>query len=192
MTLKELNQKISQCQKCELYKTRINVVCGSGSDRAEVMFIGEAPGKKEDEAGLPFVGSAGKILNEMIESIKLKRDDVYIANVVKCRPPENRDPKPEEVVMCKDWLNQQIEIIKPKLIVLLGRHSMDRFLPGQKISIDHGKPKRYNGRIYYPVYHPAATLYKRSLLEELQKDFQKIPKIIEEIKKDNKDEITEV
>ena len=192
MTLKELNQKISQCQKCELYKTRTNVVCGSGSDQAEIMFVGEAPGRKEDEAGLPFIGSAGKILDELIGSIKLKRDDVYIANVVKCRPPENRDPKPEEVVMCKDWLNQQIEIIKPKLIVLLGRHSMDRFLPGQKISIDHGKPKRYNGRIYYPVYHPAATLYKRSLLEKLQKDFQKIPKIIEEIKKDNKDEIAEV
>ncbi|MCK5332859.1 uracil-DNA glycosylase [Candidatus Parcubacteria bacterium] len=192
MSLKKLNEKISQCKKCELCKTRINVVCGSGSDQAEIMFVGEAPGRKEDEAGLPFIGSAGKILDEMIESIKLKRDDVYIANVVKCRPPENRDPKPEEVVMCKDWLNQQIEIIKPKLIVLLGRHSMDRFLPGQKISVDHGKPKRYNGRIYYPVYHPAATLYKRSLLEELQKDFQKIPKIIKEIEKDNKDEITEV
>lgn len=192
MTLKELNKKISQCQKCELGKTRINIVCGSGSDQAEIMFVGEAPGKKEDETGLPFIGSAGKILDELIESIKLKREDVYIANIVKCRPPENRDPKPEEVMMCKNWLNQQIEIIKPKLIVLLGRHSMDRFLPGQKISIDHGKPKRYNGRIYYPVYHPAATLYKRSLLEELQKDFLKIPKIIKEINKNNQDEIAEV
>ncbi|MCK5332740.1 uracil-DNA glycosylase [Candidatus Parcubacteria bacterium] len=191
MTLKELNEKISQCQKCELCKTRTNVVCGSGNNQAEIMFVGEAPGKKEDEAGLPFIGSAGKILDEMLESIKLKREDVYIANIVKCRPPENRDPKPEEVIMCRDWLNRQIEIIKPKLIVLLGRHSMDRFLPGQKISIDHGKPKRYNGKIYYPVYHPAATLYRRSLLKDLQNDFQRIPTIIEEIKKAGKDEITE-
>ncbi len=192
MNLEKLNKKISQCQRCELCKTRTNVVCGSGSDQSEIMFVGEAPGRKEDKAGLPFIGSAGKILDELIESIKIKKENVYIANIVKCRPPKNRDPKPEEVIMCKDWLNQQIAIIKPKLIVLLGRHSMDRFLPGQKISVDHGKPKRYNGRIYYPVYHPAATLYKRSLLEELQKDFQNIPKIIKEIKKEEKTEIAEV
>ncbi|MCK5085381.1 uracil-DNA glycosylase, partial [Candidatus Parcubacteria bacterium] len=107
--------------------------------------------------------------------------DIYIANVVKCRPPKNRDPLPEEVDSCREWLDRQVEIIKPKLIVLLGRHSMDRFLPNRKISIDHGKPKRLDGQVYYPVYHPAATIYRKQVLEDLQKDFLKIPKILEKI-----------
>ena len=124
------------------------------------------------------------MLDKLIGSIGLTREDVYIANVVKCRPPGNRDPLPEEVDACRDWLNQQIEIIKPKLIILLGRHSMDRFLPNQKISLDHGKPKRRNGQVYFPIYHPAAALYRNSLLEDLEKDFKKIPKILEMIEKD--------
>jgi len=132
---------------------------------------------------VPFVGAAGKMLDKLIESIGLTREDIYIANVVKCRPPGNRDPLPEEVDACRDWLNQQIEIIKPKLIVLLGRHSMDRFLPNQKISLDHGKPKRRNGQVYFPIYHPAAALYRNGLLEDLKKDFKKIPKILEIMKK---------
>jgi len=159
-------------------------VPGEGSSKAEIMFIGEGPGQKEDELGRPFVGQAGKLLDKLIESIGLKREDVYIANVVKCRPPGNRDPLPEEVEACRDWLDKQVEIIKPKLIVLLGRHSMTRFLPNLKISADHGKPKRRFGQVYFPVYHPAAALYRNGLLEDLKKDFKKIPKILEMIKTD--------
>ena len=181
MPLEELNNQILSCEKCKLYKTRINVVVGEGNSKADIMFIGEAPGRKEDESGLPFVGSAGKILDELIQSIGLQRSDIYIANVVKCRPPKNRDPLPEEIDSCREWLDRQVEIIKPKLIVLLGRHSMDRFLPNRKISIDHGKPKRLDGQVYYPVYHPAATIYRKQVLEDLQKDFLKIPKILEKI-----------
>lgn len=196
MTLDNLNQQILKCQKCALSKTRINVVPGEGSPKAEIMFIGEGPGQKEDELGRPFVGAAGKLLDKLIESIGLKREDVFIANVVKCRPPDNRDPLSEEVEACRNWLDKQVETIKPKLIILLGRHSMARFLPNLKISADHGKPKRRHGQVYFPVYHPAAALYRNGLLEDLKKDFQKIPKILEMIKeggvngdKDSKSEV---
>ena len=184
MLLEELNEQTLKCKKCALCKTRMNVVSGEGSSKAEIMFIGEGPGKKEDEQGRPFIGAAGKLLDKLLAFINLKREDIYIANVVKCRPPGNRDPLPEEVEACRPWLDQQIKIIGPKLIVLLGRHSMDRFLPNQKISFDHGKPKRKNKQVYYPIYHPAATLYGNGLFEDLQKDFKKIPKILEIIEKD--------
>ena len=183
MSLKNLNNQIIECEKCVLYKTRTNVVPGEGSASAEIMFIGEGPGKNEDEQGRPFVGAAGKLLDKLIESIGLTRKDIYIANVVKCRPSQNRDPLPEEVEACRPWLDQQIEIIKPKLIVLLGRHSMDRFLPNQKISLDHGKPKRRNGQVYFPIYHPAAALYRNGLLKDLENDFQKIPKVLKVMEK---------
>ncbi len=191
MTLEELNNQILKCEKCALCKTRTNVVPGKGSSKAEIMFIGEGPGKKEDEQGIPFIGAAGKLLDKLLALINLKREDIYIANVVKCRPPQNRDPLPEEVDACRPWLDQQIKIIKPKLIVLLGRHSMDRFLPNQKISIDHGKPKRRHGQVYFPIYHPAAALYRNGLLEDLKKDFERIPKVLKiikesEIKKEKK------
>ncbi len=176
--MKELEEKISKCDRCPLSKTRTHVVPGEGNINAEIMFIGEGPGQKEDELGRPFVGAAGKLLDKMIASIGLKREDVFIANVVKCRPPQNRDPLPEEVEACRSWLDEQVKLIDPKLIVLLGRHSMERFLPGLRISQDHGKPKRYRGRVYFPVYHPAAALYRRSLMEDLEKDFKKIPKIL--------------
>ena len=195
MLLEKLNNQILKCEKCALCKTRINVVPGEGSPKAEIMFIGEGPGKNEDEQGRPFIGAAGKLLDKLIELIGLTRKDIYIANVVKCRPPQNRDPLPEEVDACRPWLNKQIEIIKPELIVLLGRHSMDRFLPNLKISLDHGKPKRKNGQVYFPIYHPAAALYRNGLLEDLQKDFKKIPKVLEIIKEDkterNKEEKVE-
>ncbi|MFZ2970030.1 MAG: uracil-DNA glycosylase [Minisyncoccia bacterium] len=182
MILEDLNNQIIKCEKCPLSKTRTNVVPGEGDPKAEIMFIGEGPGKKEDELGRPFVGAAGKLLDKLIGSIGLKREDVFIANVVKCRPPENRDPLPEEVDACRGWLDKQVEMINPKLIVLLGRHSMDRFLPNQRISINHGKPKRHKGRVYFPVYHPAAALYRNSLLDDLKKDFRKIPSVLGMIK----------
>ncbi len=184
MLLEELNNQILKCEKCALSKVRTNVVPGEGNPRAEIMFIGEGPGQREDELGRPFVGAAGKLLDKLIQSVGLKREEVFIANVIKCRPPQNRDPLPDEIETCWPWLEKQIEIIKPKLIVLLGRHSMDRFLPNHKISVDHGKPKRRNGYVYYPVYHPAAALYRNELLDALEKDFKKIPRLLEMIKKD--------
>ena len=174
----KINREIEQCKKCQRYRERKNTVPGAGNFQADTMFVGEAPGKKEDEQGKPFIGAAGKILSGLLESINLERSDVFITNVVKCRPPKNRDPLPEEVVFCRDFLDRQIEIIKPKVIVLLGRHAMDRFLPGQKISLDHGKPKEIDGRVYFPIYHPAATIYNRKLFVDLEKDFKKIAKII--------------
>lgn len=185
--LEALNQKMSACSKCLLRSGCTRVVFGSGDPESEIMFIGEAPGKKEDETGQPFVGAAGKFLNEMLASVKLKREDIYIANVCKCRPPENRDPDPEEIAACWPWLLEQIKIIRPKLIVTLGRHSMERFLPGQKISQIHGTLviKTIPGigqQNFYTLYHPAAALYNGSMRRTLLEDFQKIPKVLAKIK----------
>jgi uracil-DNA glycosylase len=186
--LEQLNKKMLACSKCVLRKTCRTVVPGEGNAETEVMFIGEGPGQKEDELGRPFVGSAGKFLDEMLGEIKTKREDVYIANVVKCRPPANRDPLPEEAVACWPWLEEQIKIINPKLIVLLGRHSMERFLPGQKISQVHGKALRKDipglGHLaFYTLYHPAAALYNGGMRGVLIDDFKKIPKVLKAIKK---------
>ena len=186
--LDELYKYTKDCCKCVLRGTCHQVVPGEGSSNAEIMFIGEGPGQKEDELGRPFVGAAGKFLDEMLGSIKLRREDVYIANVVKYRPPQNRDPLPGEALACWPWLEKQIEIIDPKLIVTLGRHSMERFLPNQKISKIHGTAMRRNipnlgTRVFYALYHPAAALYNGSMREVLIKDFKKIPKVLEAIEK---------
>jgi DNA polymerase len=184
--LDELNSFMSQCSKCALRAGCNRVVPGEGSAEAEIMFIGEGPGKKEDEMGRPFVGAAGKFLDEMLGLINLKREQVYIANVVKCRPPENRDPLPEEIEECWPWLMEQIKIIDPKLIVTLGRHSMEKFLPNYKISEIHGKAMRreipeIGKRIFYTLYHPAAALYNGGMREVLIKDFKRIPKVLEKL-----------
>jgi DNA polymerase len=185
--LQQLNKKMAGCSQCALRKGCKNVVPGEGSAETEIMFIGEGPGAKEDELGRPFVGAAGKFLDEMLAAINLKRDEVYIANVVKCRPPQNRDPLPEEATSCWPWLLEQIKIIHPKLIVTLGRHSMERFLPNQKISQVHGKAMRreiegIGKQVFYTLYHPAAALYNGSMREVLIKDFKRIPRIIKKIK----------
>lgn len=181
--LAEIAKKIASCQKCRLCEKRLKTVPGDGNPDAEVLFIGEGPGKSEDLQGKPFVGAAGKFLNVMLESIGWNRSDVFIANVVKCRPPENRDPQPDEVEACYPHLAAQLEIIQPKLICTLGRHSMNRFLPGLRISEAHGNPKRRkDGMIFLPLYHPAAALYSPSQKEIHLKDFAKIPKILEKIK----------
>jgi len=185
--LAELNERMLKCSLCVLRGTCRQVVPGEGSAEAEVMFIGEGPGQREDELGRPFVGAAGKFLDELLETIKLKREDVYIANIVKCRPPNNRDPLPEEAEACWPWLEKQIETINPKLIVALGRHSMERFLPNQKISKIHGKAMRRNipglgMRVFYALYHPAAALYNGSMREVLIQDFKQIPKVLEAVK----------
>jgi len=189
--LNSLNALMSACSKCALRPGCKNVVPGEGNANAEIMFIGEGPGAKEDELGRPFVGAAGKFLDEMLGIINLKREEVYIANVVKCRPPENRDPLPEEVADCWPWLLSQIKIIEPKLIVTLGRHSMNRFLPNAKISEVHGKALRreiegVGKQVFYTLYHPAAALYNGGMRETLIKDFKRIPKVLEKIKNEEK------
>jgi uracil-DNA glycosylase len=189
--LQKLNDKMAKCSDCVLRTGCKNVVPGEGSANADILFIGEGPGQKEDELGRPFVGAAGKFLNEMLGVINLKREEVYIANVVKCRPPGNRDPLPDEVAACWPWLMEQIKIIDPKLIVTLGRHSMERFLPGYKISEIHGKAMRRDmpemgKRVFYALYHPAAALYNGSMREILIKDFRRIPKLIKKIEVEKK------
>lgn len=167
--------EVKNCTKCPLYKFAKNPVPGAGSAKAEIMFVGEGPGEKEDEQGLPFIGSAGKLLDEMLASIDLKREDVYIANVVKHRPPGNRDPKPEEVEACWPYLERQIKVLKPKLIVCLGRHSLARFLPDiGAISLVHGRAFKKGNQAYMALYHPAVGLYNGGMRTTLFDDFKKI------------------
>lgn len=184
--LENLHKKWKEECKCELKKTATQAVPGDGSANAEIVFIGEAPGKSEDAQGRPFVGAAGKFLAEMLELINLKREDVYITNVVKYRPPNNRDPLPEEKSLCREWLLGELKIIKPKLIIFLGRHAMNNFFPELKISAAHGKLliKPFKGmstKYFFPLYHPAAALYDGSMRETLKDDFKKIPKVLKEI-----------
>jgi DNA polymerase len=179
VTLKELNEKCKECTRCRLRQNATQVVPGEGSDQAEIFFIGEAPGQREDEQGIPFVGRAGKFLDKLLESIDLNREDVFITNTVKCRPPNNRDPKDDEKVSCRPWLNKQIELIKPKIFVPLGRHAMHKFLPKAKISKEHGNIYQKGGKIYAVMYHPAVALYNGSMRSVLMEDFQVLKNFLE-------------
>ncbi len=179
--LSELYQKICSCNKCEIARSRTRAVPGEGPEDAELMFIGEAPGYHEDQQGRPFVGQAGQFLNELLISIGLKRADVYITNIIKTRPPGNRDPLPAEIDNCKTWLDRQIEIIRPKMIVTLGRYSLARFFPGKTIGQVHGTSIVKDDIICFAMYHPAAALHQQSLREVLMKDMQKIPKLFAEL-----------
>jgi uracil-DNA glycosylase len=180
--LDAIKQQILDDRVCpELAATATQLVFGDGNIDADLVFIGEAPGKNEDIQGIPFVGAAGKFLNEMLAMIELKREDIYITNIVKYRPPNNRDPLPEEKAAFLPYLHQQLKIIKPTLIVTLGRHSMDVLLPGLKISQVHGEPKRYQGKVYLPLFHPAAALYNGGLRQTLIDDFAAIPAILKKI-----------
>ncbi|MFA6386659.1 MAG: uracil-DNA glycosylase [Candidatus Paceibacterota bacterium] len=189
--LDELNQYWKENCKCELKKTATQAVFGDGNGDTDIVFIGEAPGKKEDEGGKPFIGAAGKFLNEMLEGIGKKREDIYITNIVKYRPPNNRDPEPKEKEDCNEWLISELKIISPKLIVFLGRHSMTRFFPEELISNLHGKllikniPELGCKQAFLPLYHPAAALYNGGMRETLIKDFNKIPKALEKISNKN-------
>lgn len=169
----------------ELAETATQLVFGDGSPNADVVFIGEAPGKNEDIQGKPFVGAAGKFLNEMLATIGMKREDIYITNIVKYRPPNNRDPLPAEKEEFLPYLQAQLEIIKPAIVITLGRHSMNCFLPDLQISKVHGQPKRYKGQVYMPLFHPAAALYNGSMRQTLLDDFAKIPTVINMIKTAN-------
>lgn len=191
--LELIAQKVARCKRCSLYKNATNPVPGEGNPEAEIMFIGEGPGMTEDLQGRPFVGQAGRLLDELLQSIKLRRKDVFIGNMIKHRPLNNRDPMPEEIEACKEFLDAQIEIINPKVIVTLGRFSMAKFLPGEFISRIHGQARfvEFGGKrkIVVSMYHPAAALRNPKVMVELREDFQKIPKFLknetEEIKEEN-------
>lgn len=189
--LKILNARMILECPCPLRETATQAVPGDGNPDADIMFIGEAPGKNEDERGIPFVGAAGKFLAEMLASVGLKREDIYITNVVKYRPPDNRDPLPDEIDACMPWLHEQIRIIEPKVIVTLGRHAMEHFIPGKKISEVHGQAFRrtfpdIGPQVFFALYHPAAALYNGGMRETLIADFKKIPKVVEKITVDKK------
>ena len=164
-----------------LAATATQLVFGVGNPDSDIVFVGEAPGKNEDLQGEPFVGAAGKFLNEMLDTIGMKRSDIYITNIVKYRPPDNRDPTPEEIGEFVPYLQRQLVVIKPKLVVFLGRHSMNVFLPELRISQAHGKPVRKGGEVYLPLFHPAAALYNGGMRETLLADFQLIPLILTKI-----------
>ncbi len=166
------------CQDCELARYRNRVVPGEGAENAQIMFIGEAPGFYEDQQGRPFVGAAGHFLDELLTSIGLQRSEVYICNMLKCRPPENRDPLPQEINACQKWLDRQIEVISPRVIVPLGRHALARFFPRESIGKIHGTWQKQGGVIYFAMYHPAAALHQQSLRRIIEADFQKLPQLL--------------
>lgn len=184
--LDELKAKIEAANVCpDLAATATQLVFGDGNPNADIVFIGEAPGKNEDLQGIPFVGAAGKFLNEMLATIGLERKDIYITNIVKYRPPENRDPLPDEKTEFLPYLQAQLDIIQPALVITLGRHSMNCFLPDLQISKVHGQPKRYKGQVFLPLFHPAAALYNGGMRQTLIDDFSRIPSIIQMIKTAN-------
>jgi len=180
-TLHDIAEQIAKCEKCPLHYSRKHPVPGEGPSDAKIMFIGEAPGYHEDRQGRPFVGASGRLLEELLNGVGIQRKDVFITNVVKCRPPGNRDPEPEEIAACRPYLEQQIDIIRPKLIVTLGRFSMQRYFPKASITRIHGQPKREGNRIYYPMFHPAAALHQPRWRTALEDDVRKIPALIAEL-----------
>ena len=178
-TLENLVQLVKNCTDCPLHSSRTNAVPGEGPADAEILFIGEGPGFHEDRQGRPFVGPAGNFLEELLQSIGMTRDQVYIANMVKCRPPNNRDPAPNEISACSKFLDRQIELIDPLLIITLGRFSMLRFLPGQSISRARGRLRSVNGRQIFPIMHPAAGLRRQEMRSAIEEDFAKIPGLLD-------------
>ncbi len=178
--MKEITQQVTACEKCNLHFSRKHAVPGEGPVNAQVLFIGEGPGFNENEMGRPFVGQAGKFLDELIGYAGYKRQDVFITNVVKCRPPENRDPLPEELSACAAYLDRQIETIDPCVIVTLGRFSMAKFFPLARISAIHGKPAWVGERLVIPMFHPAAALHQPALKGSVISDFTSLPRAIEQ------------
>jgi DNA polymerase len=181
--LAAIAQEVRSCRLCRLYEQAKQGVPGAGSPTAEIMFIGEGPGFHEDQQGLPFVGRSGDYLERLLKMIGLRRDQVFIANVVKHRPPENRDPLPDEIAACRPYLDRQIEVIDPLVIATLGRYSMGRYFPNGKITQIHGKPHYDDGRAYYPLFHPAAVLRNPSLEKDMEADFRRLLEVLAEVKK---------
>jgi len=178
--LDQLAAEIAQCHKCPLARGRTKTVPGQGAANARVMFIGEAPGFHEDRQGLPFVGAAGQFLEQLLASIGMTREQVYICNVIKCRPPNNRDPLPEEIEACRPYLDRQIEIVRPRVIVTLGRFSMARYFPNASISQIHGRAKRIGDVLCLPLFHPAAALHQPRFRSAIEQDFLKIPELLKQ------------
>lgn len=168
--LEEIAAQVKTCVRCRLSGSRTHAVPGEGPSTASIMFVGEGPGFNEDQQGRPFVGRAGKLLDDLLASVPLNRSDVFITNVVKCRPPENRDPAADEMDACSIYLNGQIEIIQPRVIATLGRHSLSRFFPDARISKDHGRILTWRNIVVYPLYHPAAALRSSNVMAILKKD----------------------
>ncbi len=184
--LQEIKQQVIECTKCELSKTRNNSVAGKGNFKSDVIFVGEAPGKNEDLKGEPFIGIAGKKLSTALESVGITRDEVYITNIVKCRPPNNRVPTTNERDTCKDYLKKEIEIIKPKIICILGNTAFGSLLDGKEITKYRGKIVRKDNQLYFLTVHPAATIYNQKLVDVLKNDIEKLFKLIKELN-DNKE-----
>ncbi len=176
--LAQVAAEVRVCTRCPLHRGRTNAVPGEGNPRSDVLLVGEAPGAREDATGRPFVGPAGQLLNELLQSIGWQREDVFIANVVKCRPPGNRDPEPDEVDACRGYLERQELALDPAVIVTLGRHSLRRYLPDARISQAHGGLRRMGGRFIFPMYHPAAALHQSSLRETLFDDIRRLPEAL--------------
>jgi len=175
VTLAEIAAEVRVCTRCPLHRGRTNGVPGEGNPLSDVLLVGEGPGAREDATGRPFVGPAGALLNELLRAIGWEREDVFIANVVKCRPPGNRDPEPEEITACGGYLDRQETALDPAVIVTLGRHSLRRYLPEARISAVHGQLRRAGGRFVFPMYHPAAALHQASLRETLFADMRQLP-----------------
>ena len=179
--LEKLAKQIKVCTRCELHRSRTEAVPGEGPTHAEIMFIGEGPGASEDKQGRPFVGASGKFLDQLLEQAGVTRTDVFITNVVKCRPPGNRDPLPDEVEICtSNYLQHQIKIINPGIIVTLGRHSMSLFFKGAKITQIHGQMRKIDDRFVIAMFHPAAALHQLSLKSTIMADFAKLPELLKE------------
>jgi DNA polymerase len=177
-----LRDLIAGCTACELHRGSNCAVPGEGPAPTEIMFVGEAPGFHEDRQGTPFIGAAGQFLNELLQQIGLDRSQVYITNVVKHRPPGNRDPLPDEIAACQPYLERQIALVRPRMIVTLGRFSMARWFPGGRISQLHGQPKRVGGIVVVPMYHPAAALHQGALRATIEADFLKLPRFLAEMR----------
>ena len=178
-TLSSLADEIRACKACPLHRSAKQAVPGEGSAESGILFLGEAPGYNEDVQGRPFVGAAGQLLDQLLAGIGLDRSSVFITNVVRHRPPENRDPLPEEVAACHVWFERHLAALKPKVVVTLGRHAMYKFFPGESISRVHGHARKKDGITIFPVFHPAAALHQPSLRADLQKDFENLAKFLE-------------
>ena len=191
-TLEEIATQVRACKKCRLCEQRIQAVPGSGNHTAQIMFIGEGPGANEDKNGVPFCGAAGKLLDELLGSIDLKREDVFVGNMVKCRPPGNRDPLPDELEACMPYLREQIEIIDPRVIITLGRFSMAYFFPNAKISQVHGKKFIIKDKTVVPMFHPAAGLYRGEVKQILFQDFAKMKEYLSELNQEKETKIEQI
>ena len=174
----DLINRIKSCALCSLSEKRTQAVPGEGSLDADIMFVGEGPGFYEDRDGRPFVGPAGKFLDELLQSIGLRRETVYITNMVKCRPPNNRDPLPGEVSACRPYLDSQLEMISPEVIVTLGRHSFSKFFPSQSLTKARGRSQQWRNLTVYPIYHPAAALHNPRLRSVIVEDFSRLPDVV--------------